>query len=533
MLAEHQLIAAVRVRELLRTRGGAILADDVGLGKSYVAAAVARSWRGGAVELVIPAGLVAQWRETLAQFGVEARILTHDGLASDPFVPDPAKRRLVIVDEAHAFRNPATRRYDALARRSLAAELLLVTATPVCNALRDLHALLALLVADDALADLGVPSIDVAFELRDREAIARIVAELVIRRDAEVLPPELRFGELERRVIRHPVAPLPIDALQFPLVTGAPLLRQFLRRRLESSEAALLESVRRQRRFYERVLEGGRALTKRDYRRAFANEEDADAVQKLLFWDMFAPRELDVAAVGEEVQRLDALAAAATSNAKLQLLRDVLTDEPTLIFTGSAATARYLHGSLKKSGIATARDGRGAIEAFQAGAINLLIATDIAGEGLNLQRAGVVIHYDLPWNPVRLDQRNGRAHRIGQTRPSVRAIYFLPEDDETRVVATIASKNRVRRRTLRPSALPPLPPALLRPRVARDAEVLRLIARGVKVPPELKRRHKAGIERLIAEMSGEYLDEARMANLMALVAGEQRTAGSEQENRMS
>ncbi|HKO58597.1 MAG TPA: SNF2-related protein, partial [Thermoanaerobaculia bacterium] len=329
MLAEHQLIAAVRIRELLRTRGGAILADDVGLGKSYVAAAVARAAE-CPVELVIPAALVAQWRETLAQFGVEARVLTHDALASDPFVPYPAKRRLVIVDEAHAFRNPDTRRYDALARRSIAAELLLVTATPVCNALRDLHALIALLVADDALADRGVPSIDVAFETRDRESIARIVAELVIRRDTEVLPPELRFGELERRVVRHPVAELPIDALQFPLVTGAPLLRQFLRRRLESSEAALLESVRRQRRFYERVLEGGRALTKRDYRRAFANEEDADAVQKLLFWDMFAPRELDGAAVAEEVQRLDALATAARAAppTKLELLQQALAEEP-------------------------------------------------------------------------------------------------------------------------------------------------------------------------------------------------------------
>jgi SNF2 family DNA or RNA helicase len=516
MLAEHQLVAAARVRELLRTRGGAILADEVGLGKSYVAAAVARAWR-GPVELVLPAGLVAQWRGTLMQFGVQARILTHDALASDPFMPDAAKRRLVIVDEAHAFRNPATRRYDALARRSIAAGLLLVTATPVCNALRDLYALVALLVADDALADRGVPSIDVAFETRDRESMARVVAELVIRRDAGVLPPELRFGELKRRVVRHPVAELPIEALQFPLVAGAPLLRRFLRRRLESSEAALLESVRRQRRFYERVLESGRALTKRDYRRAFANEEDADAVQKLLFWDMFAPREVDVGAVAEEVRRLDAIASAEVSHVKLQLLREVLTDEPTLIFTGSAATARYLHASLKKSGIATARDGRGAIEAFQQGAIDLLIATDLAGEGLNLQRAGVVIHYDLPWNPVRLDQRNGRAHRLGQTRSAVRAVYFLPEDDETRVVATIASKNRLRRRTLRPSSLPPLPPALLRPRVARDAAVLRLIARGIPVPPELKRRHKAGLERLIAEMSGEYLDERRMADLLALV----------------
>src|SRR6267142_1248734 len=69
-----------------------------------------------------------------------------------------------------------------------------------------------------------------------------------------------------------------------------------------------------------------------------------------------------------------------------------------------------------------------------------LIFTDLASEGLNLQRAGVVVHYDIPWNPVKLDQRNGRAWRIGQTRDFVRAIYFLPEA-RSRDVETIASKN--------------------------------------------------------------------------------------------
>ncbi len=116
----------------------------------------------------------------------------------------------------------------------------------------------------------------------------------MIRRSRRVVPTELQFGELERTVLRHPVPPVGdlIDALQFPLVGSAPLLRKFLRRRVESSEAALLESIRRQCRFYERALEslrGGRVLTKRDYRRAFAHEEDRDAFQQVLFWDVWLP----------------------------------------------------------------------------------------------------------------------------------------------------------------------------------------------------------------------------------------------------
>src|SRR6185503_7771291 len=111
--------------------------------------------------------------------------------------------------------------------------------------LMDLEALVNLIARDDLLADLGVPSIEQAFAMRDAESIERIVTALVIRRDRSVLPESLRFGELERRVIRHPVLEAKtIDELRFPLAAEGALLRRFLWRRLESSEAALIESVR-------------------------------------------------------------------------------------------------------------------------------------------------------------------------------------------------------------------------------------------------------------------------------------------------
>jgi len=183
---------------MLRYRAGAILADDVGLGKSYVAAAVMEAMQrnGWELELIVPAMLQRQWVETLALFGVVATLTTHDAIRNDPTLAPAGARRLLVVDEAHRFRNPETERYDALARLSIGARCLLITATPICNSLGDLRALVDLIAADDSLAAAGVPSISAAFEGPSREPIARIVRQLVIRRGRDVLAETLSVAAL-------------------------------------------------------------------------------------------------------------------------------------------------------------------------------------------------------------------------------------------------------------------------------------------------------------------------------------------------
>lgn len=529
MLADFQEAAARRAVEVLRRHGGVLLADAPGLGKSWVAATVAAR-AGMEVDCVVPASLLPQWRETIARFALSARVITHDGLASQPFFPSPEARRLLVVDEAHAFRNPATQRYGALARRSVGAAVLLITATPLCNSAADLEALLRLMVRDDVLAAKGVPSIDLAFATGDRAALETVLSELMIRREAAVVPSDLRFGRLERRVVRHRVPRLPLHELQFPLVGAGALLRRFLERRLESSEAALLESIARQRRFYLRVLESGRPLPKSEYRRSFGREEDAAAFQQVLFWDLWsAPGELDRPAIERELQSLDALRAAAERepSGKRLLLTDVLgrIDGPVIVFTSAAATARDLARHLRCS-VATSRDGRGGLEAFRRGRSPVLVATDLASEGLNLQHAAAVVHYDIPWNPVRLDQRNGRIHRIGQKRSAVRAWYFVPEGDETGIVRAVLAKTRTRRRMVRPRAWrgEAAAPGTLRPRIAASAAILRFSAAaeaaGIDVPEFLERRHRAGMELLLEELSREILDDRRLAMLLALARTE-------------
>ena len=548
LLAEHQLDAVERLAPLLARHGGALLADEPGLGKSFIAAELARRWwtRDSLVEAIVPASLVDQWRETFRRFCVKATVLTHAELLRNQEIP--AGSRFIIVDEAHVFRNPKTQRYQALARWSVGSTLLLVTATPICNGPADLESLLRLVACDDTLAADGVPSIDLAFLRRDRAALDRIVATLVVRRDQRVLPERLAFGSLERHIVwtgsGNDEIERMIAALEFPLVAGAPLVRDFLLRRLESSESALQESLRRQRRFYERALEclaSGRALPKRDYRAAFAHEEDAAAVQTILFWELFAGENagIDPAEIHRAIQHIDQLSAATASlpREKERLLTDLCRSagEPMLIFTGWTATARSIVAavsSVRRAVLVTGRErGNGeSLDAFRRGAADVLVSTDVGAEGLNLQRAGLLIHYDLPWNPARIEQRNGRAHRIGQRREVVRAIFFLPERRRARVMQTVAHKNRSRRRILRSPTTGALGPCLtLRPRIATDAAIVafaEIAGRdGWSPPGALYRRHRAGVEALLRTSGHDRVDERLIRILEEALSKEPSLSG--------
>lgn len=542
LLAEHQIAAVARVGAILRRYGGALLADEPGLGKSLIAAAICQEYRAGGaeIEVVVPASLVPQWTETLTQFEVEAALLTHDALMSRRFWPE-ARLRLMVVDEAHAFRNPQTQRHAALARQSVGARLLLVTATPLCNSLRDLEALVALIAADDAVGAAGVPSIDTAFARRDTEAIHRILGELMVRRGRDALPARLRFGALVPQTVEFDVfsaggaVDALLESLALPMVGGRSMVRQFLWRRLESSEAALAESLRRQRRFCERALEclsSGRGLPRREYRRAFGREEDLAAVQRVLFWELFVDQDASCTAADleGEIERLDGLLRLLmdSSREKEQLLAGLIEhlDQPVLVFTGWAATAASLHVSLRgrvRSAVATGRDraaAAAAIDSFRGARCDVLIATDLAAEGLNLQRAAAVVHYDLPWNPVKVDQRNGRAHRIGQSRAEVTAWSFVARRERTGVARIVASKNEARQRSLRAVQAAGVTPTL-RPRLASGSAALALAAvlarRGQELPDCLTRRHRAGVEQLLREVAGEGFDPRKLNDLLALL----------------
>jgi SNF2 family DNA or RNA helicase len=113
-----------------------------------------------------------------------------------------------------------------------------------------------------------------------------------------------------------------------------------------------------------------------------------------------------------------------------------LGSEPALLFTLRLETAARLREVLRQAGrsaetyVGALRRGEreALVKRFNAGKLHMLIATDAGAEGLNLhERCALVCNYDLHWNPMRIEQRIGRVHRLGQTR-DVRVLNFVLRD---------------------------------------------------------------------------------------------------------
>ena len=146
-----------RAVHAVERHGGALLAQPVGTGKTWMALAVARHFNGELVTTVLaPAPVLWHWRRTALALGQEVEVVSHARPSRRSL---PAAHGIVIIDESHHFRNPATRRYATVAPWLVGRRALLLTATPVVNRLDDLAAQLRLAVRDDALAASGIGSL--------------------------------------------------------------------------------------------------------------------------------------------------------------------------------------------------------------------------------------------------------------------------------------------------------------------------------------------------------------------------------------
>ena len=453
----HQRDAVAQCEALITRHGGALLADQVGLGKTFVALAIARAhgsahagaYRGALV--VAPAALRATW----------ARATARAGLSPLPFVSFEALSRgtavltsasLVIVDEAHHVRNPATRRHRAVAALGVERALLLLTATPVHNAPGDLASLIGLFLG-----------------ARARRASLRELQSLVVRRTDAALPeapkrPAVVFGAR----LAIPEADDLLDAIEAIPPALAPreggradaLVTLGLVRAWASSDAALLGMLRR-RLAMAAALSDALADGRHPTRNELAAWSTIDDAQQLAFPSLVtdaASRTEARAALGEVVgAHADGLRAVLSRITTVPSLRDdaraahlhALIDgdaaQRVLAFTHSVATARALFSRLRGVrgvGLLTAdgaevvggRLGRdhalarfaplaqGGARPAERDAIRLLIATDVLAEGLNLQDATVVVHLDLPWTAARLEQRVGRVARPGSHHDTVRVL---------------------------------------------------------------------------------------------------------------
>jgi superfamily II DNA or RNA helicase len=486
-LAPHQIFAHDRLVAILVRHGGAVLADAVGLGKSYVALAVARTL-GGEPTLVVPAALTGQWRALLARLALSGRVFSHESLSRESTSPgwrlDPSVPPLVIVDEAHHFRNPDTRRYRALARRILGARVLLVTATPVHHRAAELLHLLRLFLRDDALVAVGVPSLILAAREKDpAPAVLAAMARFVVARSRHRVTTRWHGLSFPKRTEGQVVAaaPAPLDVVSDltrsielfrPAGQAGPLLRLTLLRRLASSIPALRESLRRYEAFCTVASEAAslrRGLTTKEFRRLFPMVDGSDlqlTLLPLLLEPGGAPwpgPDHDADSVRRLLDRTRL-----TVDHKADHLEQLLTAEPakTIVFAVAAATVHHLRRRLATScrvgavvGTAAwlgrdrstrrevlesfAPHAQGASPPATAARVDVLIATDLLGEGLNLQDAERVVHYDLPWSPARLAQRVGRVDRLASTHASIATITFLPPEP---LAGAIALERRLARK---------------------------------------------------------------------------------------
>jgi superfamily II DNA or RNA helicase len=431
-----------RVLAALDRYGGALLADPVGSGKTYVALAVAAAQRRTAVCLV-PAMLAQQWADVARRLGVPVEIGTHQQ-ASRGRLPE-VRTGLVIIDESHHFRNPGTRRYGHVAPWLIGRHVLLLSATPIVNRVGDLAAQLLLGVRDDALLPDGV--ISLRSELAGGTGVAAL-GRLVAEDTADAGPRPTRTSRIsaatsgEDDAARGLLDRLRLLQLSRHAPTAA-LIRSVLLRAAASSPAALAGALRRYRSLLRHGTDAqraGRSLGRAELRE-FAGELD----DQLVFWELVSDGhgtlELalhDLDAIGGVI---DACAGAAAADAKLGRLRSLLADgRPTLVFTTRRDTVRHLRDGLgvvvawctgDRAGLGHAPATRSAVMRwFQATGPqpmpHCLVATDVAAEGLDLRRAERVVHYDLPWTPMRLEQREGRAVRLGSSHARIEVIRFAP-----------------------------------------------------------------------------------------------------------
>lgn len=415
-----------------------LIADEVGLGKTIqagliVAETVARTPDARAL-IVSPAGLREQWcAELRSRFDIDATVLDAEGVArtAAQLVPDvnpwsihplaitsidyvkrPEVMRsletltwdVVVFDEAHALAGRSDRAAAAAALARRARTVILLTATPHpgddeayarLRALGDLGGAFPLTVFRRTRFDVGLPHGRRSTQLRVRPT----GAEAALHRE---------LAAYAQRLSADSDASSP----------GAVLLASLLTRRACSSAYSLARSLERRMALLQDVPAASRAQLALPFVDPGTDEEPGG--------------ELGVAGMRDRMEEtrwlqelLDLARTASTFESKIGAVRRVIgrAREPVLVFTEYRDTLQHLavaldgFAPLQLHGGLTSRERIEVLRRFTSGDASVLLATDAASEGLNLHhRCRLVVNLELPWTPLRLEQRIGRVDRIGQRR---------------------------------------------------------------------------------------------------------------------
>jgi superfamily II DNA or RNA helicase len=409
------------VRKVLKQfRGRVLLADEVGLGKTVEAGMVLKEYAlRGMVERVlvlVPASLVGQWREELeTKFDFSCATTQDPLLREDPerfwaqpriVASLPLSRRkehaerliaqsfdLVIVDEAHHLRDRSSQSYslvDRLTKRFL----LLLSATPVQNNLIELYNLLTLLKPGifktqkefrAAYMTAGKPR-----EPANPERLRDLMRDAMIRNTRAVVALKLP----RRHAATRYIDPAPLEHAAYQELT------------------AMIRGL---------VAEGGRSRERLAAQHLLTAAGSSPAAASAAIARFAARHDCDPAwrALAE---RWEAVAAGAKELALVELIAHN-PDEKKLVFVHHRETLASLARLLAEKGVEFARfdgamsgpDKDAAIADFRE-RVPVLLCTESGGEGRNIQFCNTLINFDIPWNPMAIEQRVGRIDRIGQSR---------------------------------------------------------------------------------------------------------------------
>lgn len=407
----HQLETAKQVIENMN--GKAILADEVGLGKTIEAGLILKEYmiRGlvKKVLILVPASLVTQWAiELNSKFFIPAitqrKSYVWDQCDVVVSSIDTAKRSphreiiyeqnydLIIIDEAHKLKNNKTKNYEFV--QSLKKKFcLLLTATPIQNRIEEIFNLVSLLKP-------GHLGSETAFYEK-------------YKRDSRFLNDDEHLKELVNKVM---IRNRRVD-------TGI----EWTKRQVETIP---IEFTNQEKELYESItaLKSESDWMQTSAFSVMTLKREACSSREAVFYTLknMLRKKVDPSrAFEEQIQDLIKKVEAVQKNSKaektLELIQKV--NDKVIVFTEYRATQLYLQWFLKQHGI-TSVPFRGGFkrgkkdwmrELFQKHA-QVLIATEAGGEGINLQFCNHIINFDLPWNPMRLEQRIGRIHRFGQEK---------------------------------------------------------------------------------------------------------------------
>jgi hypothetical protein len=496
-LHQHQVSAVSRIRMAICEFSGALLCDEVGMGKTFVAAAIAREY--AAPLVVAPAALAQMWRDALTATDIQADFVSFEklsrlpGSASQQRLASPNSPRstlgrkydLVIVDEAHHARNHTTRRHARLKELTRDAKVLLLSATPIHNRRAEMCAVLSLFLGSRATA---LTPAEIARCVL-RRGHAQLQSDALIPR---VLPVRTLRVSDNPSVVRDLMSlpdPVPVrDGGSGGVLIGRGLVHQWA-----SSDAALHAALRR------RVARGW-ALVASLEAGTYPSEHELrawtfdDGALQLGFPELLSAKIGDTDALLDSVRRhanaLDDFCAQHSSQSGLDMerarhllaIRRSHADAKIVAFSQYAPTVSMLYRQLQGIGgvaILTSQGARvaggklsrrDALARFApdasktprpppSEAIELLLTTDLLSEGVNLQDAQIIVHLDLPWTAARMEQRVGRVARMGSPHAAIYTYLFHPPESADVLLGTesvIMRKWDVARRVVGANAFSPL-----------------------------------------------------------------------------